>query len=52
MAKDKDKVTKYDFQQSQKDDKNLTKAGKGWKEDTEDPAIELLKAIREDTEED
>lgn len=51
MAKDK-KVTEYNFEQSAKDDRNLTKAGKGWQEGSEDPAIELLKAIREDTEED
>lgn len=51
MGKDKD-VTDYDFQQSRRDDDNLTRAGKGWKEDSGDDAIELLKAIREDTEED
>lgn len=51
MAKDK-KVTEYDFEQSRKDDDNLKKAGQGWEEDSGDEAIELLKAIREDTEED
>lgn len=51
MGKDK-KVTKYDFEQSGKDDRNLTKASQGWQEDSGDPAIELLKNIREDTEED
>lgn len=53
MGKNKDdNVSEYDFQGSNKDDKNLTKAGKGWEEDTKDPAIELLKGIRQETEED
>ena len=44
------KPTKYDFERSRRDDENLTKAGNGWKEDTKDTAIELLKLIREDVE--
>lgn len=44
-----DNVEEYDFEQSRKDDNNLSKAGHGWDEDSGDPAIELLKEIREDT---
>lgn len=51
MPKD-DKVTEFDFKQAKIDDRNLTKAGQGWKEDSGDEAIEFMKGIREDTEED
>lgn len=44
------KKEEFDFKQARKDHDNLTKAGKGWEEDTNDPAIELLKGIREDVE--
>lgn len=47
-----DNVEEFDFEQARKDEANLTKAGKGWEEDTGDPATELLKEIRKETEED
>lgn len=48
----KDNVEEFDFEQARRDESNLTKAGGGWKEDTKDPAVEFLKEIRKETEED
>ena len=41
-----------DFEQAATDERNLRIAGRGWEEDTKDIAVEFLKEIREETEED
>lgn len=48
MSKDKPENMK----DIKRDDRNLSVAGKRWEEDIDDPAIELLREIREDVEHD
>lgn len=50
MGKNKDDDEVLNLAEIRKDDSNLNVAAKGWDEDTKDPAIELLKQLREGTE--
>lgn len=52
MGRKKDDDEVLNLADIRKDDRKLDVAAKGWDEDTQDPAIELLKELARDVRED